>query len=399
MELLFYTIILTPSFVCLFWMAVLLLGVKSANIILRRRLPEQVLMGRRRLAFFMAVAATLYICHATYYAQVLTIQPLMNVIYAACNQAVYPLFLLYISTLAGECAGFRTLLHWRWNILLLPSLLRLLIGIALLLADIEPTASLYVTIRFIDKVFFLIVMLISVVLCIRIMQRHDKKIANYYADIEGKTMEPFRLLLLLMIVCMAGSIISLFLGRAYFAEKIWLLILPSLLFSSTLFLIGFEGMRWNIQEPWELPTDAEPDRSPESEELVAPEQSEDDPKPENAESTTAAGNQLYDRVVEVLRQQHLYLQPNLKITDLTRLLGTNRTYLYQAINVERGLSFSELVNRLRVEHAVQLMRRSPEALLDEIAVQSGFSSSASFYRNFRQFQGCSPREFLLRLAT
>lgn len=396
MELMHYVISLMPAFISLFWVVVLILGVIDARDALRYRLSEQVLMGRRRLALYMGTATLIFICHALHFDQSGEGVLFIRIFYATCNLASFPLFLIYIGTLAGECASVRTLFQWRWMGLLLPAAVRLMLAVVLtLLVSDELSSRLYPTIITIDKAAFVIIWVICFVRCFRIMQRHDRAIANYYADVEGRSMKPFRVLLLLMIIGMVITLVTMFLGSHFFVRHRWLLAVLSMVYSILYFLTGFEGMKWNIRnlevaEEERLESLSEPETLavPEHQELVA-----------DNEVSPVASNQLFDRAVEVLRQQHLYLQPNLKITDLTRLLGTNRTYLYQAINVERGLSFSELVNRLRIEHAVQLMRRSPEALLDEIAVQSGFSSSASFYRNFRQFQGCSPREFLLRLAT
>ena len=396
MVLLHYVISLMPAFISLFWVAVLILGVFDARDALRYRLSEQVLMGRRRLALYMSIATAIFICHALHFNDVVEGALFLKIFYAPCNLAAFPVFLIYIGTLAGECAGLRTLFQWRWMGLLLPAALRLVLAIVLtLLVSDEQSERLYAVIIPVDKVAFVAVWLICFVRCLWIMQRHDRAIANYYADVEGRSMKPFRFLLQLMVISVVITLVCMFLGSTFFNTHKWMLAVLSLVYSILFFLTGFEGMKWNIRnmevsEEGRLESLSEPETLavPEHQELVA-----------DNEVSPAAYNQLFDRAVEVLQQQHLYLQPNLKITDLTRLLGTNRTYLYQAINVERGLSFSELVNRLRIEHAVQLMRRSPEALLDEIAVQSGFSSSASFYRNFRQFQGCSPREFLLRLAT
>jgi AraC-like DNA-binding protein len=395
MELMHYVISLMPAFISLFWVAVLVLGVIDARDTLRHRLSEQVLMGRRRLALYMGTATLIFTCHALHYDAAGEGALFIRIFYATCNLATFPLFLIYIGTLAGECAGVRTLFQWRWMGLLLPAAVRLVLAVVLTLTvSDELSSKLYAVIIPLDKVAFVAVWLICFVRCLRIMQRHDRAIANYYADVEGRSMKPFRVLLQLMIIGMVITLVCMLLGSHFFVRHRWLLAVLSMVYSILYFLTGFEGMKWNIRnlevaEEERLESLSEPETLavPEHQELVA-----------DNETSPVASNQLFDRAVDVLRQQHLYLQPNLKITDLTRLLGTNRTYLYQAINVERGLSFSELVNRLRVEHAVQLMRRSPEALLDEVAVQSGFSSSASFYRNFRQFQGCSPREFLQRLA-
>ena len=73
---------------------------------------------------------------------------------------------------------------------------------------------------------------------------------------------------------------------------------------------------------------------------------------------------------------------------------TNREYLYQALNVRMGVTFSEFINRHRINHAISLMKQSPELPANDVAQQSGYSSLASFYRNFKAFEGCSPKEFL-----
>ena len=103
---------------------------------------------------------------------------------------------------------------------------------------------------------------------------------------------------------------------------------------------------------------------------------------------------LKDLIVKKMEEEQVYLQPNLKISDLAALLGTNRNYLYNAINVEMGISFSEFVNRYRVGHAQRLLLENPEANMEEIATLSGFSSEVTFYRNFKAVTGTTPYKWL-----
>ena len=58
-----------------------------------------------------------------------------------------------------------------------------------------------------------------------------------------------------------------------------------------------------------------------------------------------------------------------------------------------GLSFNEYVNRMRIEYAAMLIAQNPGKPLSEIAEQSGFSSSTSFYRNFKLYKGMGPKEY------
>ncbi|MBQ6749691.1 MAG: hypothetical protein IJR02_02840 [Bacteroidaceae bacterium] len=39
------------------------------------------------------------------------------------------------------------------------------------------------------------------------------------------------------------------------------------------------------------------------------------------------------------------------------------------------------------------MKDYPDKLLYEVATESGFSSNVTFYRCFKQFAGCSPKEY------
>ena len=107
-------------------------------------------------------------------------------------------------------------------------------------------------------------------------------------------------------------------------------------------------------------------------------------------------DKLSESIQSLIEKERLYLQPNLKTEDLAKRLGTNRNYIYQAINVKMGTSFTKYINQKRIEYAAQLIEKKPKALLTDISYQSGFTSVSAFYRNFRFFKGCSPSEYQLR---
>lgn len=84
-----------------------------------------------------------------------------------------------------------------------------------------------------------------------------------------------------------------------------------------------------------------------------------------------------------LRTEKPWLNPKLKITDLTLPLITNRTYLSTFINKEYGMNFSRYINTLRLEELERLRTDSRYDRLSEIdlILSAGFSSYYSF-RNF-----------------
>lgn len=88
----------------------------------------------------------------------------------------------------------------------------------------------------------------------------------------------------------------------------------------------------------------------------------------------------------------VYLNPRLKLSDVARLAGTNRTYVSRYFNQKNGQTFYDYVNNLRIRHAEELVRTSALPLMT-ISVKSGFNSLSTFRRVFASTFGCSPAEY------
>jgi len=97
----------------------------------------------------------------------------------------------------------------------------------------------------------------------------------------------------------------------------------------------------------------------------------------------------------LFEEERIYLNPHLKLSDVARMAGSNRTYVSRFFNGENGTSFFEYVNRFRVEHAAGLLKDSDEKI-EVIAEKSGFNSRQSFHRVFNKLKGCTPEAFRAR---
>jgi YesN/AraC family two-component response regulator len=84
----------------------------------------------------------------------------------------------------------------------------------------------------------------------------------------------------------------------------------------------------------------------------------------------------------MMNEQQTYLKNDLLLNDVAKLLGTNRTYLLQALSACAHMTFKEYINRKRIAHAEQLMAQNPLTPKTEIATLSGYNSMSSFYRNY-----------------
>ena len=99
------------------------------------------------------------------------------------------------------------------------------------------------------------------------------------------------------------------------------------------------------------------------------------------------------RIRELMEQQQLYLNSELKLADVAAKLGTNRNVVSACINSQHGCSFSQFVNDYRVGYAQQMMRRQPDIKISEVWISSGFSTESSFFRAFKASTGMTPTEW------
>lgn len=103
---------------------------------------------------------------------------------------------------------------------------------------------------------------------------------------------------------------------------------------------------------------------------------------------------IYNKVKHHLEQERVYLDSNLSLATLSRLIGTNTVYLSKAINQGFGCGFKEVVNGYRIEYLMTIAPATKNYNLEEIAKQCGFGSRSTFYEAFRQRMGMTPRKYM-----
>ena len=109
-----------------------------------------------------------------------------------------------------------------------------------------------------------------------------------------------------------------------------------------------------------------------------------------AGAATSGYDKLMDAFKQYMVKEQGFLNPNLTIEEISRILNTNRTYVSKLVNLYYGMPFRDYLNSLRMNYAKQLMTDEPDASLEYIAVKSGFQSSTQFIRKFREVEGITP---------
>lgn len=116
---------------------------------------------------------------------------------------------------------------------------------------------------------------------------------------------------------------------------------------------------------------------------------------DNTEAVTidlTPGDELQQRIKQLFEDERIYLNPQLKLSDVAALTNSNRTYISRCFNEHHGKTFFEFVNEYRVNYAKELLRSTSERM-EIVAEQSGFSSRQSFHRVFLKIAGCPPEQY------
>lgn len=121
-------------------------------------------------------------------------------------------------------------------------------------------------------------------------------------------------------------------------------------------------------------------------------------EPTAAESIVVAAEDNIDRlresILDLFDNKQVYLNPQLKLSDVAALTNSNRTYVSRFFNNSHGKTFFEFVNEYRVAYAKTLLKTTSDKL-EIIAERSGFSSRQSFHRVFSRIAGCTPEQYRL----
>ena len=368
-------IIYTPMYVTFFWAIVLLLTRKENN-------PAKFFLG-----IFMSVAFLVYISHAAFFQQDLTTYQLFDPIYVFASLAVYPLYYWYIKLLTVETSYKRANLWY-----LLPAAVfstatlityqfmsgeEKLIYIREFLLNRSGLEPEPVVIKIQKLIFYgsRIVFAAQVVLFLvfgrKLVLRYNKRVANFYSNLESKTIFWVKYLLYSFVATSIMSITVNFIGRNYFAGSPVLLLVPSLVFSMLLFFIGLLGYMQNHTVV----------------DLVKDEDAQPDIDQQKYNT-----DQLQNKLLELFEKERAYRKPELKITEVSQRLGTNRSYVSALINHKFNRSFNDFVNRYRITEAKKMLTKnsSENFSLNYIAEAVGFGSVGTFIRVFKTMEGTTP---------
>jgi YesN/AraC family two-component response regulator len=104
--------------------------------------------------------------------------------------------------------------------------------------------------------------------------------------------------------------------------------------------------------------------------------------------------------LERFESTNKYLQQQISLHSLAKQLKTNPNYLSRVINLKRGKNFSQYLNDLRIDYAIEALRINTtfrKYSIKAIAAECGYKNATSFSRAFYRHTGFYPSFYLKQL--
>ena len=346
----------------------------------RRRTDKAI----RWLLLWAIATLLLYGCHFIYFNHYTNLLTFSDTIYVTVNLLVYPLFLLYISAITDRTPLSRQK-SFLWSVILPPAIAGIVVGSLYAAMDssegksfiikylynghdtsLKGLALLQAWAHIICHIIFAIQVVVVIIKGFRRIRRFNKTVQQLYADTENKELEEIPTILILFIVTSLVSTVVNALGRQLFVDSI-IISLPSLAFAALIVALAWVGMQqdFTMQD-------------------IPEEQEKETGETENTSTVTPSSNSImiYEKLEAMMNEQQTYLNHELLLNDVAKMLGTNRTYLLLALSSCAHMTFKEYINRKRIAYAEQLIAQNPQEPKTEIATLSGYNSMSSFYRNY-----------------
>lgn len=105
--------------------------------------------------------------------------------------------------------------------------------------------------------------------------------------------------------------------------------------------------------------------------------------------------QIHKLLLKILESEKPFLNPELTLAQLAKLIPTHPNKLSEVINKFEQKNFYDLINEKRIHEFLRLlnMPENKQFTLMSLAYDCGFNSKASFNRNFKKYTGKTPSEY------
>ncbi len=373
--------LLNPIYVTFFWAVVL------------NSLPRSNNVPRRFLGKFMLVALVVYLSHLVYFTGQFSLFLYIDGIFILASLLVYPLYYIYVRLLTVDLA-FSPRKHRKYLLVPFSVFIFYLICVAFLSTDehlnflktpikgfvLQGGNLWYISLAYnLYRIVFVFQTIFYLTKSYLVISKSSERLKEFYSNPDENSLGWIHYFNITLAVTSFASVALAIVGRERFILGEISLAYPSIIFSALLFGIGLLGLRSNTRA---IPPDEKIDISGKTDTGVC----------------YSTEEKMVQKIKTLLEDKKIFTDPNLKIWDVSNMLGTNRSYASNIINKHYGKNFRHLINSYRIKAVVDMLQMNPETKNQELVEDSGFGSLSSLYRAFADEKGISfhtYREILL----
>lgn len=101
---------------------------------------------------------------------------------------------------------------------------------------------------------------------------------------------------------------------------------------------------------------------------------------------------LYNKISELVIKDKLYLESDLSLSSLSKMVGKSTQNTSEAINQYAKRNFNDFINYYRIQDAKGMLldANTKNYTISTIAFDAGFSTLSSFNSAFKKFEGITP---------
>ena len=102
---------------------------------------------------------------------------------------------------------------------------------------------------------------------------------------------------------------------------------------------------------------------------------------------------LFIKMERLMDEEKVYMMKGLTLDKMAEIMGTNRTYLSNAVNRFAKMDFISYVDMYRVREASSIISRNASVPVKQLADAVGYNSISVFYKAFRRETGLTPGQY------
>ncbi len=369
-------ILLTPVYVSLFW-AITLTGNKE-----NKNAPK------RLLSVLLYLIAICFFFHYLYFAPYPELYIYIDILLYLLGSLLFPIFYIYFRLLTVDSV-FSLKKHGLY--LLIPNITVAVYIIGVFFTPFyeyrtwlfnehtyPESMQIYFLgiMRLILKIQFLLITIACFIGSYSLIKKYGAKAEEFYSDLNDGKYNNAKKLSLTIVYASVACFIAAAAGREFITMKDYSIYIIWTVLSVTFYMIGYLGMKQKPVNPtFEKENDTEEFNNLEQELL-----------PETQ-------LKILERLIFEFEKNKIFLDSQLTINEVVRIVGTNRSYISAVINQHYNQHFCSFVNTYRLNELEKALIKDPQSTNEALAHQSGFGSISSMKRSVQAVSGISFSEW------